>query len=106
MNQATLEPCGDGRFRIDGDLDCNTVKQLLDSDDKLFSQNQRRIEIDLSAVGRTTSAGLVLMLEWLRQAQARNFTIRFSHIPAQMFSMAKVSQLETILELESQESED
>ena len=101
MSRATLEALGDGRFRLTGDLDNETVKQLLDDDDTLFSKDPQRIEIDLAGVGRSTSVGLALMLEWLRQSQARNVPIRFSNLPSQMLGMAKISQLDCILGLEN-----
>jgi len=41
-----------------------------------------------------------LMLEWLRQARAKKIDIRFSHVPAQILGIAKLSQLESILQLD------
>ena len=102
MSNATLETLGEGRFRVVGDLDYETVNRLLEVDDELFAQNLANIEIDLGGIGRSTSVGLALMLEWLRQARSRNTVIRFSHVPPQMLGLAKVSQLETILQLESE----
>jgi phospholipid transport system transporter-binding protein len=75
VSDASLEVLGDGRFRIVGGLDYETVDRLLDKDDVLFAGEPAAIEIDLSGVTQTTSVGLALMLEWLRQARARN--IRF-----------------------------
>lgn len=105
MSQTTLEALGDGRFRIVGDLDYETVKLLLGDDDKLFAQALPNIEVDFGGVGRSTSVGLALMLEWLRQARARDIAIRFSHLPAQMLGLARVSQLDQILSLEIEEAE-
>lgn len=102
MSKATLETLGEGRFRVVGDLDYETVNLLLEADDDLFEQNQANIEIDLGGIERSTSVGLALMLEWLRQARARNTVIRFSHAPSQLLGLAKVSQLEDILQLENQ----
>jgi len=102
VSEATLEALGEGRFRVVGDLDYETVNLLLEGGDDLFAQNLAHIEIDLGGIGRSTSVGLALMLEWLRQARSRNIDIRFNHVPPQMLGLAKVSQLETILQLESQ----
>ena len=101
MSEATLEALGDGRFRVVGDLDYETVDRLLGEDDILFLHDSPSIEVDLSGVGRTTSVGLALMLEWLRQARSRNIAISFSHVPSQILGIARVSQLESILNLES-----
>lgn len=102
MTNASLEELGNGRFRVLGALDHETVDQLLKVDEQLFDSNWKEIEVDLSGVTRTTSVGLALMLEWLRQAQLRNTDIRFSHVPAQILGIAKLSQLESILALDDQ----
>ena len=102
MSKATLEALGEGRFRVVGDLDYETVNLLLEADDELFAKDLENIEIDLGGIGRTTSVGLALMLEWLRQARSRNTVIRFSHATPQLLGLAKVSQLEDILQLENQ----
>ena len=99
MSQATLETLGKGRFRVVGDLDYETVVTLLELDSSLFDQPAESIEIDLSGIGRTTSVGLALMLEWLRQAHSKKKTINFSNVPQQMLAMAKISQLDSILQL-------
>ena len=100
MSDASLQALGDRRFRVAGDLTYETVDRLLDEDDVLFAGDPAEIEIDLSGVSHTTSAGLALMLEWLRQARSRDVTIRFSQVPAQILGIARLSQLEDILEIE------
>jgi len=58
------------------------------------------IYIDLQAVERSDSAGLALLIEWLRVARHLNKTITFRNIPPQMHAIAQVSGLEEILPLE------
>jgi phospholipid transport system transporter-binding protein len=103
LSEARLEALGAGRFRVVGDLDYETVDRLLQADDRLFLDAPPRVEVDLSAVRHTTSVGLALMLEWLRQARAKNIDIRFSHVPGQILGIARLSQLETILQLDDAE---
>jgi len=103
VSDASLENLGDGRFRVVGELDYETVDRLLEHDAGLFAGNPAEIEIDLSGVSHTTSVGLALMLEWLRQARARNIGIRFSQVPAQILGIARLSQLEAILQLDNQQ---
>lgn len=100
MSDARLETQGEGRFRVEGDLDYDTVSRLLHVDDIMFSQGTKDIVVDLGGITRTTSVGLALMLEWLRMAHSKSKNIKFSNVPAQMLAMAKVSQLETILQLD------
>ena len=103
MSNATLETLGNGAFRVNGDLDYESVTHLLAIDDQIFSQPLEKIVVDLAGIGRTTSVGLALMLEWLRQARRKHKQIEFSNIPAQMLAMAKISQLETILPIKESE---
>lgn len=99
MTDATLESVGEGRFRVQGDLDYVSVAALLRIDASMFTHNSAKIEVDLSGIGRITSVGLALMLEWLRLARASKKTIQFSNVPKQMLAMAAVSQLDGILQL-------
>jgi phospholipid transport system transporter-binding protein len=100
VSEAVLESLGAGRFRVAGDLTYETVASLLEEDTRLFAGGPEAIEVDLSGVGRTTSVGLALMLKWLRQARSGNIAISFSHVPAQILGIAKLSQLESILGLD------
>jgi len=49
------------------------------------------IKVDLKDVTHTDSAGLVLLLEWLRTAQTLKKTLTFIHIPDQLLALANVS---------------
>jgi phospholipid transport system transporter-binding protein len=53
--------------------------------------------IDLAQVSRTDSAGLALMIEWLRRAKAANCKLRFVGIPAQVQTLIRVNGLQHAL---------
>ncbi|KPK56046.1 MAG: hypothetical protein AMS22_02475 [Thiotrichales bacterium SG8_50] len=55
--------------------------------------------IDLARVARSDSAGLALLVEWVREARERGIDVGFRHMPEQMRAMARVSGLEDILPL-------
>jgi len=52
------------------------------------------ISLDLGKVVRADSAGLALMIEWRRQANHRNVTLRFRNVPAQMLSLANLAEVD------------
>ena len=58
------------------------------------------LDIDLSHVERSDSAGLALLVECLRHARQSGKTIRFFNIPAQMLAIARVSGLDEVLPLQ------
>ncbi len=57
------------------------------------------IEIDLKGVTRADSAGLALLVEWLRAAERAGKSISFVNVPVQLSSIARISGLDEILSL-------
>jgi len=53
--------------------------------------------VDLSAVTRADSAGLALLLGWMRQTRAREAGILFRGVPPQMEAIAGTSALGGLL---------
>jgi phospholipid transport system transporter-binding protein len=96
VNRAQLDSAGEGRFRVSGVLDATTVKDVLEQSEKRFAA-ARSIEVDLSGVSESDSAGLALVIEWLRSARERGQTIRFQNFPAQMQALARISEVEQLL---------
>ncbi len=81
-------------WRLSGELSFATVGSLLTE----FSQRSHTTPpkvLDLSEVSRTDSAGLALLIEWLKQSA----TITFRNIPEQMQSLATVSGVQELLSL-------
>ncbi len=89
----------DGRFRVSGELTFATVTRVLERSRRLFTQAGEALEIELGAVERVDSAGLALLIEWMRVAQALDKSIRFFNLPDQMMAIASASDLDSILPL-------
>jgi phospholipid transport system transporter-binding protein len=51
----------------------------------------------LRAVTRADSAGLALMVEWLREARRRGGRLEVVNMPDQMFGIAHMSKLDRVL---------
>ncbi len=96
MNQARLQPQEPGRFRLEGVLDFASVAALARETDRLF-QGTGPVELDLSGVQESNSAGLVLLLSWWEAARRRNRSLRFHHLPAPLERLAVLAGIDTLL---------
>jgi len=77
-------------FVIDGDLTFATIdKQTLKSFS--FLKAAQEITIDLGRVSNTDSAGLALMIEWIKYSRQNRTQLSFKNIPAQLLNLAKLS---------------
>ena len=95
---AKLAMGDDQRLYVSGVVSFDTVPRLSEQADHLFSRLER-IDVDLSQVTRSDSAGLALMVEWMRQARLLQRPITYLNIPAQMLAIARVSGLDRVLPL-------
>jgi phospholipid transport system transporter-binding protein len=56
--------------------------------------------IDLSGITRADSAGLALLIDWLRIARREKVTLRFEKLPEQLTQIAEVCDLHSVLPIE------
>ncbi len=59
--------------------------------------DQTVLQIDLAQVTRTDSAGLALLVEWLREASRRGGRVEFLNPPAQLLALAGAANFEQVL---------
>lgn len=93
---ARLEALGNGRFKVFGALNAETATDLLDRSEQAF-KDATALEIDLANVPEGDSAGLALMIEWLRLAKQRKQQIKFENVPEQIAALARISEVEKLL---------
>jgi phospholipid transport system transporter-binding protein len=98
MSQAALRAGQDGRLSLEGELSFETVVKLLGEIRRLLNQGVE-IQVDLQGVSRADSAGLALLVEWMRIANELGKSIQFLNIPQQMLAIARVSGLDQVLPL-------
>lgn len=96
MSNARIEALGAGRFRVSGVLNAATVTDLLKQSRERFA-GVPQVEVDLAAVTEGDSAGLALLLEWLRQARLAKQEIHFRNMPAQIGALARISEVDDLL---------
>ena len=95
--EATCSDQGGGRWLLTGELGFATVPGLLDGAGRDLAVSAS--EVDLAGVTRADSAGLALLIAWTRARNSTGKPIRFTHVPAQLLSIARVCGLEDILPL-------
>ncbi len=91
-----LEDCGSGNFALSGKMTFQTAGRLLRESEELFEEHTR-LEMDLSGVTETDSAGLALMLEWITWANHTVREIRFVGTPEKIDAIAKTTEVENLL---------
>ena len=97
MAEASAERDGD-TLHVQGELDFDSVAHLWETTGSLFRAEPIH-RIDLSGVQRSNSAGVALMVAWLRQARHRQWPLAFVNIPDQMRAIIEVAELETVVPL-------
>lgn len=95
---AHIADAGDGRWLIEGELGFQSVSGVLAKAGGVLASGEK-IEMDLKGVTRADSAGLALLVEWLRETERVGKTISFVNVPVQLLSIARISGLDDILSL-------
>ena len=95
-SRARLESLGAGRFRVSGVLDASTARAMLEQSEARFEQF-KDLDVDLGGVGESDSAGVALLIEWLRMARQSQKAIRFANVPAQIEALARISEVEDLI---------
>lgn len=80
-------------FLVEGAMNFSEIsKKTLKS--CCFSAEREAVCVDLGKVTSVDSAGLALMIEWIKQCRQNNCEITFKNIPEQVFALAKLSGLD------------
>lgn len=98
MTEPRIEETGHGNWILAGDLSFSSVPDLMKGMD-IRSVDGDHISIDLAGVTRSDSAGLALLVEWLRESERLGKGITFLNMPAQMQSIARICGLGEILQV-------
>lgn len=83
----------DGQLNVSGVLNFDTVPDVLARTASWVKTGTDRATIDLARVQRADSAGLALMVEWLRLARSVGRTLMFAQIPEQVRQLIRVNGL-------------
>ena len=96
MSEVTLAATGEDRYRVSGPLLFQTVAEARKLGLQLLAERET-VVLDLGGVVQSDSAGLALLIEWMREARRRGTGIRFENIPEQLQAIARASQVDQFL---------
>lgn len=99
MSSFELVERGNGVFVLKGELTFATVSDALKATSRLFGQGSA-LCFDLAEIGRADSAGVALLIEWIRCAERAGGGMRYAHLPESLQAIARVSGVEKLLPVE------
>ena len=97
MDKPRLELVESSRCVVTGDMTFATVPGLIGEVGAICMNASEHLDVDLEGVGRADSAGLALLIEWVRSAHRAGKTLSFHGVPSQMSAIARTSDLEGVL---------
>ncbi|MGA7964442.1 MAG: STAS domain-containing protein [Gammaproteobacteria bacterium] len=96
-SRVRLSSEGAGRFRLEGEVDFDTAMHLLHESRAMF-KHEERVYLDFSGVDRINSAGLALVIEWLREARRESRTLEICNPPEGLMAMARICDVEDLIQ--------
>ncbi|MCG5548126.1 STAS domain-containing protein [Halorhodospira halochloris] len=87
-----------GCIKLYGALDLDSVANVWHQGEELVRSGEIGL-IDLSAVERTDSAGVALLVEWSRAAREAGVSLAFRDAPQQMRAIIRASGVEDVLRM-------
>lgn len=97
VTSASISIQGD-TLTLSGVLDHESVLEVDQQGQQwLLESNTRECKLELGNITYSSSAGIALLLGWLRIAQQQQKNLHFLKAPANMIALAKVGGLEDLL---------
>lgn len=84
------------RLIVSGDLDFSTVVIVWNQSLPLI-QSLNELNFDLTEVSSSSSAGLALLIEWIKYAKRAKKPIQFTHIPEKLKSIISAAGIDGVL---------
>ncbi|MGE8294375.1 MAG: STAS domain-containing protein [Pseudomonas sp.] len=101
MSQASITERAVGQLQLAGVLDYSTGPKLREQGARLIAASSAaRLALDCSAVEKSSSVGLALLLAFIRDARKAGRELSISALPADMRDIAQVSGLLELLPLQ------
>lgn len=84
-----LEAQSPGLVRVSGDLGFEAAPAILEAGRQAF-EGRSEVSVDLGGLTDADSAGLAVLLQWIREAQREGRVIRFAHLPRRLRDLARI----------------
>jgi phospholipid transport system transporter-binding protein len=87
------------RFQVKGPLTFETARRAREAGLKLLEASASRepLVLDCSGVDESDSAGLAVLIDFLRNAGSRGRAVQFVNLPAGILAAANISEVTPIL---------
>jgi phospholipid transport system transporter-binding protein len=96
MTACKINQDQDGTYRLEGELNVDTVPEL-NEQVKNLTGKEGSVAVDLNGVTHADSAGVAMLVEWYRQARQHGRELHFINLPEQMQAIIRVSSLQQVL---------
>lgn len=96
MSRFVLHREGRGAYKLEGELTFATAAEVLQRTARLF-QEGGRLTFDLRNLERADSAGVALLIEWMRLARKNRVRLCLEHLPDQLENLMRVSGVDALL---------
>jgi len=93
-----LEQRDPGHWALYGDLGLETAGGILSQGQAAFA-GAPRARVDLSGISDADSAGLAVLIEWVREACQSGRSITFSGLPPRLAALARLGGVADLLPL-------
>ena len=100
MSDSRFIAGSDGVHKISGHMTFETVPDLLAHTAVWVTSGDKAITLDLQQVTHVDSAGMALMMEWLRRAKAAGRELQFVNLPEQARNLIRISGLKGAFQLD------
>jgi phospholipid transport system transporter-binding protein len=88
-----------GRFAVRGALTfANARRARSEGLHALRTSSARDLEMDCAGIAHSDSAGLAVMLDWMAIMKREGRPLCFSHLPAGLLAVARISGVEEMLQ--------
>lgn len=101
MSDGAIRLGESGELLLSGVLDYRSGPRLREAGRKLIADNAARLVLDCSAVDKSSSVGLALLLAFMRDAKAAGKQLEVRGLPQDMREIAKVSGLQELFGVQS-----
>lgn len=94
----TIVETSPDRYAVRGALTFASAQRALTTGLAAFAASHgAQIEVDLSEVGASDSAGLAVLIEWLAWARRNARELRFASVPEALRAIARICELDALL---------
>ena len=85
-----------GIIRVSGELTFVTAPTLLPKSQEWFSGAAKTFTLDCSDVTKLDSAGVALLVEWMKRAKANSRPLRVTNLPKQARDLLRITGLDSV----------